>query len=120
MPQAEAKSFTVLVVSRDPKLADVRRTVLEEAGVRVVQASDAQSARAACQKHDIRAAMLGYSLTPATKRQVANAIKESCKVPVLELHQQEPPELLPPTYFHHANTPDDFLDAIRAILRTLR
>ena len=119
MPQRKSKPVTVLVVSRDPELADVRRVTLEKAGFAVVPATDAHSVTAACQEHSIEVALIGYSLAPADKRVIANSIRESCKVPVLELHQQGGPELMPPTYFHHSHTPEDFVDAVRAVLRTI-
>ena len=88
MSQRKRKRVTVLFVSRDPELADVRRVTLEKAGFAVVPATDAHSVTAACQEHSIEVAMIGYSLAPADKRVIANAIRKSCRVPVLELHQE--------------------------------
>ncbi len=107
----------ILVVSRDPELADVRKIALEKAGFKVVPATNLQAVVTACAEHTIDIAMIGYSLPPAEKRRVENAIKEACKIPILELHQEDGPELLQPMYSHHSRTPDDFVDAVKEVLK---
>src|SRR5437868_15336936 len=49
---------SVLVASRDPKLADVRKTVLEEAGFEVIQVTDLKALRDACEKQEISLIMI--------------------------------------------------------------
>jgi DNA-binding response OmpR family regulator len=49
----------ILVISRDPRLADVRRKVLENAGFEVLAASDSTAIPAACAAHEPRLVMLG-------------------------------------------------------------
>ncbi|PYY12482.1 MAG: hypothetical protein DMG61_16405, partial [Acidobacteria bacterium] len=57
----------ILVVSRDPRLADTRKTILEAAGFSVVAAMDDSAVEEACSKDGIKLIMLGYSLSPADK-----------------------------------------------------
>jgi hypothetical protein len=83
----------------------------------VISATDVREATAACEKQNIRVAMIGHSLYPAEKRRIANAIKESCKVPVLQLHRGEDPELMQATYLHQSHTTDDFIEGLGEILR---
>jgi DNA-binding response OmpR family regulator len=106
----------ILVVSRDPGLADVRRKVLEKAGFEVFAASDSSAIQAACAVHKPRLVMLGYSLMPSEKRRVWAAVKEHCDVPVLELHREKRPELISPAFFHESLAPDDFLSSVMKIV----
>lgn len=92
----------ILVVSHDPRLADVRRRVLENAGFEVLTASDSTDFRAECAVHKPRLVMIGYSLLPSEKRRVWAAAKEHCEVPVLELHKERGPELMSPDFSHEA------------------
>jgi DNA-binding response OmpR family regulator len=109
----------ILVVSRDPRLADVRRKVLESASFDVLAANDSKAIRGTCAEHKPRLVMLGYSLTLSEKRRVWAAVKEHCAVPVLELHRKTRPELVSPAYFHESQAPDDFLNAVIKILSTV-
>ena len=68
MPQHERDR--IVVVSRDPRLADVRKRVLENAGFAVIAASDASIVEQACGHQRVRLIMLGHSLSPADKRHV--------------------------------------------------
>ncbi|HEY2169887.1 MAG TPA: hypothetical protein VGJ30_09710 [Candidatus Angelobacter sp.] len=106
----------ILVISRDPGLADVRRKVLEKAGFEVLAASDSTAIQPACAVHKPRLVMVGYSLLPSEKRRVWAAVKEYCEVPVLELHRKKGPELMSPAFFHESMTPDDFLKTVMKIL----
>jgi DNA-binding response OmpR family regulator len=73
MPQHERDR--IVVVSRDPRLADVRKRVLENAGFAVIAASDASIVEQACGHQRVRLIMLGHSLSPADKRHVWAAAK---------------------------------------------
>jgi DNA-binding NtrC family response regulator len=106
----------ILVISRDPGLADVRRKVLENAGFEVLAANDSTAIPAACAVHKPRLVMLGYSLLPSEKRRVWAAVKQHCKVPVLELHRKKRPELMSPAFFHESAAPDDFLSTVIRIV----
>ena len=106
-------STTILVVSRDPKLADVRKSVLERAGFAVVAASDTATVEKTCSEGTVHLVMLGYSLHPADKRRIWKAAREKCKVPILELHRKGAPEVVDQNVFYHeAQSPDDFLEAV--------
>lgn len=74
----------ILVVSRDPKLADVRKSVLESAGFSVIPATDGSAVEKACSR-GIELIMLGYSLAPSDKRRVANPLRQYC----LDIPQSE-------------------------------
>src|ERR1700731_437139 len=84
---------TVLVVSRHPHLADVRKRVLEQAGYKVVSISEPEAIEEACRNHKIGLVLIGYSLTPAEKRRIADEAIAFCKCPILELWDREPPQL---------------------------
>jgi CheY-like chemotaxis protein len=106
----------ILVVSRDPSLADVRRKVLEQAGFEVLAATDSTAIPSTCAVHKPRLVMLGYSLLPSEKRRVWAAVKEHCTAPILELHKKKGPELLSPTFFHESVAADDFLSSVMRIV----
>jgi DNA-binding NtrC family response regulator len=113
MPAAKKK---ILVVSFDQQLADVRKTVLDEAGFQVLSAADLRAVRKACIEQSPDLVMIGYSLPPAEKRRVWVEVRDLCNCPVLELHQGGAPTLMPPAYFHQAEQPGDFLERVKAIL----
>jgi DNA-binding response OmpR family regulator len=106
---------SILVVSHDLHLADVRKAVLEAAGFQVISASSLKAVQEACQK-DPHLVMIGYSLPPAEKRRVWAEVREHCKAPILELHKNEEPSLTADVFFHRPDRPDDFLAAVRRIL----
>ncbi len=107
---------TILVASRDPQLADVRKSVLERAGFSVLTASDSTSVKKLCDEGTIKLVMLGYSLAPAEKRRIWKAARENCKVPILELHRKGAPEVVDQNVFYHeSKTADDFLEAVKLL-----
>jgi len=114
MPSDEAK---ILVVSKDPSLADIRRSVLEAAGYRVIPATSRSEIRDICKRRKPRLVLIGYSLPPADKRHVWDEARKACKVPILELHRKSGPELMPPAFFHESHTPDDFISRVKELLR---
>jgi len=101
------------------EVQDARKTVLENAGFEVVPAMTLQEVTNASKKYKIRLAIIGYSLPPSEKRRVANAIAEGNRVPVLELHK-DGPQLMDTGFSHRSQTPDDFLDAVRELLKKTR
>src|SRR5580704_7720826 len=109
---------TVLVASRHPHLADVRKTVLEQAGYEVVSIREAERVQPACRNRKISLVLIGYSLAPADKRQIAAEAITFCKCPILELWDREPPQLRieEPIFDHYSLNPEDFLDKVNAIL----
>jgi DNA-binding NarL/FixJ family response regulator len=109
---------TVLVASRHPHLEDVRKRILEEAGYQVISIRSPEEIEEACRNHKLDLVLIGYSLTQAEKRRIA-AEAISCKCPVLELWDREPPrrrEDQHPIADHFSLRPDDFLDAVNDIL----
>ncbi len=104
-----------MVVSHDPALADVRKTLLEAAGYSVLAAQNMKEVHDACKKSP-QLVMIGYSLPPAAKRQVWAEVRENCAaVPILELHKNEEPSMMADAFFHHAERPDDLLAAVKRL-----
>jgi|SRR5919201_1174118 DNA-binding response OmpR family regulator len=118
MPQRKPKPG-ILVVSRDPQLAVLRKKLLETAGFAVVPATKVRDVTTACGKQYIGVAVIGHSLRPAEKRRFTNAIRKSCKVPVLQLHRDEEPELVQPPYVPDTQSSDDFIEAVTRVLKRL-
>jgi DNA-binding response OmpR family regulator len=116
----ENEKKTILVASLDPALADVRKHVLEAAGYRVVVAMNIEEVINGFRDETIDLVMIGYSLPPAEKRRVWAHARDCGEIPVLELSKSGTSELLDETrtHTHHAQTPEDFLEAVRSILET--
>ena len=108
----------VLVASRDPHLADVRRHVLEKAGFRVFAATSVEEVEKACREKKIALVLVGYSVPPSDKRRFFTEIRKHCKTPVLELFVAGTPELVEECriFTHHSQKPDDFLKTVLAIV----
>jgi DNA-binding response OmpR family regulator len=105
-----------MVVSHDPHQGDVRKALLKAAGFQVLAASNMKEVEEACQKSP-QLVMIGYSLPAAAKRQVWTEVRERCKAPILELHKNEEPSIMADAFFHQVDRPDDFLAAVRRILK---
>ena len=108
----------VLVASRDPHLADVRRQVLERAGFRVFAATKVEQIEKTCREEKIALVLVGYSVLPSDKRRFFSEVRKHCKTPVLELFGTGRPELVEESriFIHQAKEPDDFLQAVLAII----
>ncbi len=105
MPQREK----ILVVSHNPRLAHVRRSVLEKAGFEVIAANDSQAAGKTCAEHNPRLVVIGHSVLPADKRRVWAEVRKHCHIPVLALQKVGGPEFMPPAFFHESPVQDDLL-----------
>jgi len=103
----------ILVISRDPRIADVRYNVLVDAGYDVIAATDIRGVIAACAAHP-DAAMIGYSVPAPEKRRVWAELRKHRCGRVLELHTGEP--VLPDATHHRSNTPEDFLEAVNTLV----
>jgi len=110
---------TVLVVSRHPELADVRKHVLEQAGFEVMSIGETERIEESCRNHKISLVLVGYSLTPADKRRVAAETLKFCKCPIIELWDSEPPRVRfdHRIFDHYSLTPEDFLQTVQTLLR---
>jgi len=115
MPPREQNK--IVLVSRDAKLTDVRKRVLEDAGFAVIHAIDESDVQQACGRESVGLILVGQSLSPSEKRRVWVAAKAQCNVPILELYHRGRPELLEQNVLtHHSQKPDDFLDSVRNAL----
>jgi len=115
---SQVREHTILVASKDPRLADVRKRVLEAAGFSVIPAPDVNAVREACEKLQISLVMIGYSLQPSEKRRIWNAAREFCQTPILELYRHDKPDITDSRghLSHRAQAPDDFLQAVHKAL----
>lgn len=112
------KRDTILVASWDPDLAEVRKTLLEKEGFRVLQTRGSAGVRDLCKKKKIDLVLIGYSLPPSEKRRVWVEARRECKTPILQLFRGAEPELVESNAFaHESQTPDDFVKSVRAVLR---
>ena len=116
----------ILVVSRNPRLADIRKTVLEAAGFTVIAAmligaTDDSAVEQACRTNGIQLIMLGYSLAPADKRRVWAKSRQYCNVPILELQKGgRLPEFVNRNLFaHESKDAKDFLLALEDVIPKL-
>jgi DNA-binding response OmpR family regulator len=118
--KAVLPKHTILVVSKDPELADVRKKVLEDAGFEVIPAPDLKALQEACEKHEISLVMIGYSLPSSEKRRVWDMARDICKAPILELYEEGEPDLAEShaLFAHESRTPEDFLDAVLKIVNS--
>jgi DNA-binding NtrC family response regulator len=114
-------SATVLVVSHDPQQADVRKSVLENAGYRVSAARNMLEIRAACKEGQIKIAVVGYSLPLSERRRVWQEIREVCgtSTPILELQEGQGPTRADRTSIDGvlSHQGDEFIENVRALLR---
>ena len=108
----------VLVASRDPHLADVRRRVLEKAGFLVFAATKVEQIEKTCREKKIALVLVGPSVPPSDERRFFAEARKHCKTPILELFGNGRPELIEESriFVHQGKEPVDFLEAVLAII----
>lgn len=113
---SEKNKQKILVVSRNPRLAEIRKTVLEGAGFTVISATDDTAVEPAC-SNGIEVIMVGYSVKPSNKRRVWAKSREcSSNVPIMELHQDGNHELVERNvYAHESNRALHFLKVVQKL-----
>ncbi len=105
----------ILVVSRNPKLAEIRKKVLEGAGFTVIAGTDDSAVERAC-NDGVELIMVGYSVTPSNKRRVWAKSREYSNVPIVELHHSGNPELVERNVFaRESKRAHDFLKAVQKL-----
>lgn len=105
----------ILVVSRNPKLAEIRKRVLEGAGFTVIVGKDDSAVEPAC-GDGVTLIMVGYSVTPSNKRRVWAKSREYRDVPVMELQRGGNPELVERNVFaDESKRAHDFLKAVQKL-----
>lgn len=112
----------ILIVSKEPQLADARASVLEAAGYVVVSAMNLKAVRKTLEAPSTKFALIiiGYSLPPPEQRRVWLAAKKSSEAPVLQLFKDGRHELLDTnrTFERNEDAPADFITAVNLILRS--
>jgi DNA-binding response OmpR family regulator len=108
----------ILVASRNLQQADVRKKVLEEAGFAVIAAPDIKTVEQACDKHDVRLALIGYSLPPSEKRRVWDYLRKNCpEVPILQLYSKGQADIVEGNIIlHEVVKTGDFLPTVLRLL----
>lgn len=103
------------MVSRNPKLAEIRKKVLEGAGFTVIAGTDDSAVERAC-SDGIELIMVGYSVTPSNKRRVWAKSRECGNVPIMELHYGGNPELVERNVFaRESRRAHAFLKAVQKL-----
>jgi hypothetical protein len=77
--------------------------------------------RSGCESGTIAIVVIGYSLPPSEKRRVWNEVRQVCgkATPILELYSYGTPILPDEAVTAHASqAPDDFVEQVRAILKS--
>lgn len=78
----------ILCTGTDHALMETRKLILEQAGHKVVTASDEQQLASECRRHSFDVAVIGQMATPDTKQFLMKMVRHYCpSVKVLELFQ---------------------------------
>lgn len=80
----------VLIASPLPEVAEHRRRVLESEGFSVVTATSERQVAAICRKTVLDVVVIGYLFSPDQKLAIARAVRQTCKVPIIEMTQGVP------------------------------
>ena len=76
----------VLCTGSDPTLLETRRMILERAGHTVVSAMNVSDVTLACKSHRFHVAVIGQSISPDSKRVIAQLVRHNCpSARILEL-----------------------------------
>jgi CheY-like chemotaxis protein len=112
---------SILVVSKDPALADVRKLILEAAGFVVTAALNLPEVEYACRNGRFDLVIIGYSMPPSEKRRASMKARELCAAPILELFNSKGPELIDDgknTYTSHAH--ENLAESARKVISANR
>jgi CheY-like chemotaxis protein len=114
-----APKTKILVASRNPEQADVRKKVLEEAGFNVIAAPDLKAVERACRKRDFGLALIGYSLPQSEKRRVWDFLRKNCDgLPIVQLYSKGDADIMESNItFHETVKAADFLPTILRLLK---
>ena len=110
---------TILVVSHDPRQADVRKHRLEAAGYDVISAMSILAVRETCNSRKVHLVVIGYSLPPAEVRRVILEVRLGCGAgtPILELRNHEAATVADSTaVIQHPQEPNRLAEQVRGIL----
>lgn len=92
-----APKQVVLVASRDPQQAVIRKNLLEQAGFQVLSDLDRSQVEEACSRKTLAGVVIGWSVPVDEKRRVWTTVREVCgpDIPIVELLRGGKTELLP-------------------------
>lgn len=116
---AEPKQV-VLVASRDPQQAVLRKNLLEQAGFQVLSALDRSQVEEACSTKSVAGVVIGWSVPTDEKRRVWTTVREVCgpDIPIVELLRGGKTELLPDrALFPHEWDDKLFAETVAKILK---
>lgn len=109
------KKRKILIVSRNPTLAQFRKTVCEGAGFTVIAATNDGAVESAC-RNGIEFILVGYSVAPSDKRRVWAKSRQCSDVPILELQRSGNPELMERNVFaQESKCAHDFLMLVQKL-----
>lgn len=105
----------ILIVSRNPTLAHIRKRVCERAGFRVIAATNDSAVEPAC-RSGIELILIGYSVAPSDKRRVWAKSRQCSDVPIMELQRSGNPELIERNLFaEESKLANDFLILVQKL-----
>jgi CheY-like chemotaxis protein len=111
----------VLCTGVDPALMATRKLLLERAGHTVFTAADERELTSACQQIRFDVAVVGQSMSTASKERIAAAIRKSCPgVKILELFSPHQGKLLEDADSWlevPADVPEDFAERVSELAR---
>lgn len=85
--------INVLCVGRNDDAMKKRRSILEEAGYSVLQASDIRQVTAICDTESFGLAVLGHHVPSQEKLRITDVVRHHCGARVLELYASKAPEI---------------------------
>jgi CheY-like chemotaxis protein len=108
---------TVISVGDDPQLLTLRQAVFENAGYRVITASDPQTAFQKIATAPFDVMLLCYSIDLSLRQRLARQFRQHCPrgriVAITNQHQSKPP-IDADAFLYGLEGPESLLDIVRA------
>jgi DNA-binding NtrC family response regulator len=107
----------ILSVSYDEVLLSTRHLLLEREGYEVTSVMGLEAAMEKCHQGDFDIFVLGHSIDPSEKRQMAEAFRRSCPAPIISLRRSAGDELVDGAEYHIDPDPETMLKLINRIVQ---
>lgn len=111
----------VLCTGGDPAVMKTRQLIIENAGHKVVLASDDRSVGKACSSNNFDVAVIGQNTTPAVKERMFRLLREHCpEAKILELHRPFNQKSLPDAdawLVMPTDSPEELAEAVTALAK---